>query len=44
MAPSTASRHAFRLALAEIAHKAKATLPECNGREAGPYLVEPQDC
>lgn len=28
----TASRHAFRAALADIAQKAKATLPECNGR------------
>lgn len=32
MAAPTASRHAFRVALAEIAQKAKATLPEANGR------------
>jgi hypothetical protein len=29
---SAPTRHAFRAALAEIAQKAKATLPECNGR------------
>jgi len=29
---STPARHAWREAVAEIAVKAKATLPECNGR------------
>jgi hypothetical protein len=28
----TPARQAFRAAVAEIAEKAKATLPECNGR------------
>src|SRR2546428_1459722 len=30
--PENPARHAWRTAVAEIAEKAKATLPECNGR------------
>src|SRR5215813_14554187 len=37
--PETPARKAWREAVAEIAEKAKATLPECNGRVEKAYAI-----